>query len=246
MQDSDLAELDGQGAGRPRLALFELAYERIEAQLVNCILAPGRFLTMNDLMLATGLGRTPVHQAVSRLAADTLILVRPRHGLQIAPIDLTRERTLLKLRRDIERFVVRLAAERIDEIRSAELTRIAQILTERRDALDLDAFNSLDRAIDREVLAAAGEPFVENTLRPLHTIFRRIGHIHHSRAAGVSDLAATVDRHAAIVRAIAAGEPDRAAAASDDLMAYVDGMFEGIEDRVDPRFLDTLNASVLA
>ncbi len=67
---------------------------------------------MNDLTALTGLGRTPVHHAVNRLAADTLILIRPRHGLQIAPIDLARERTLLQLRRDLERFVVRLAADR--------------------------------------------------------------------------------------------------------------------------------------
>ncbi len=239
MQDGEDAEDERLDAGRPRQALFELAYERIEAQLVNCSLAPGRHLTMNDLMLATGLGRTPVHQAVSRLAADTLVLVRPRHGLQIAPIDLARERTLLKLRRDIERFVVRLAAERIGEARSEMLTRIGGQLSDRRDSLDLDAFNRLDRAIDREVLAAAGEPFLEATLRPLHTIFRRIGHIHHSRARGVADLSATVDRHIAIVRAIAAGDPGRAVTASDDLMAYVDAMFDGIAERVDPRLLDS-------
>ena len=35
----------------------------------------------------TWIGRTPIHQAVNKLAADTLIIVRPRHGLQIAPIE---------------------------------------------------------------------------------------------------------------------------------------------------------------
>ena len=87
----------------------EQAYERIEELLVRCELQPGRFLTMNDLQGMVSLGRTPVHQAVSRLAADTLVLVSPRHGIQIAPIDLTREHVLLDLRRDVERFVIRLA-----------------------------------------------------------------------------------------------------------------------------------------
>src|SRR5262245_48421909 len=85
---------------RNRVNLVELAYERIEALIVNCKLRPGRLLAMQDLQEMTGLGRTPIHQAVSRLASDTLIVVRPRHGLQIAPIDLARERILLKLRRD--------------------------------------------------------------------------------------------------------------------------------------------------
>src|ERR1700675_3421953 len=95
-----------------RLNLFDMACERIEDLIVKCELRPGSFLAMQDLQELTGFGRTPVHQAVSRLAADTLILVRPRHGLQIAPIDLARERVLLPLRRDIERFVVRLTIER--------------------------------------------------------------------------------------------------------------------------------------
>ncbi len=103
---------------------FELAYERIEILIVNCELKPGRFLAMQDLQAMTGFGRTPVHQAVNRLAADTLITVRPRHGVQIAPIDLARERMLLRLRRDIERFVIRLAAERASPTNSNQLLHL--------------------------------------------------------------------------------------------------------------------------
>ncbi len=61
-----------------RLNFFELAYERIEAMLIDCRLKPGRLLTMQDLQDLTGFGRTPVHHAVNRLSADTLITIRPR------------------------------------------------------------------------------------------------------------------------------------------------------------------------
>ncbi len=77
-------------ARRNRVNLFELAYQRIEELLVNCQLKPGRFLTVSELQTITGYGRTPVHSAVNRFAADTLIIIRPRHGLQIAPVDLAR------------------------------------------------------------------------------------------------------------------------------------------------------------
>ena len=46
--------------------------------------------------------------------------------------------------------------------------------------MTIDEFNRLDRRIDQLFVAAAGEPFLEHTLRPLHTIFRRIGWIYHS------------------------------------------------------------------
>src|ERR1700675_4619942 len=150
-----------------RINLFDLACERIEDLIVKCELRPGSFLAMQDLQELTGFGRTPIHQAVSRLAADTLIIVRPRHGLQIAPIDLARGRTLTQLRRDMERFVVRLAAERCGAPHRNEMLHIAGVLRQRGSALSIDEFNRLDRRIDRLLIAAAGEPFLENTLPPL-------------------------------------------------------------------------------
>ena len=70
---------------RNRVSLVELAYERIEDLIINCELKPGQFLAIQDLGQITGFSRTPVHQAVSRLADDTLILVRPRHGASDRP-----------------------------------------------------------------------------------------------------------------------------------------------------------------
>ncbi|MGC2777043.1 MAG: GntR family transcriptional regulator, partial [Bradyrhizobium sp.] len=153
---------------RNRVNLFELAYQRIEDLLVNCELKPGRLLTVQDLQSITGCGRTPVHSAVNLLAADTLILIRPRHGLQIAPIDLARERLLLGLRRDVERFVIRLAADRASLSHRNQMLHIERLLRERRSTLSIDEFNKLDRRIDALILAASGEPFLAHTMRPLH------------------------------------------------------------------------------
>jgi len=153
-------------ARRNRVNLLELAYQRIEDLLVNCELKPGRFLTVQELQNFTGFGRTPVHAAVNRLAADTLIIIRPRHGLQIAPIDLARERLLLGLRRDMERFVIRLAAERASLSHRNQALHIERALRERHATLSIDEFNKLDRRIDSLILEAAGEPFLAHTLRP--------------------------------------------------------------------------------
>ena len=223
---------------RNRINLFELAYQRIEEMLVSCQLRPGRYLTMQDLQDLTGFGRTPVHHAVNRLAADTLIIVRPRHGLQIAPIDLARERVLLRLRRDIERFVIRLAAERADASHRNHMLHMERVLREKRGSLNLSKFNTLDRGIDRLILTAASEPFLEHTLRPLHTIFRRIGFIHHTYMPGHKNLNGTIDRHIAVLNAVANRRADRAVVASDALMDFVDAMFETMEIEIDPILLD--------
>jgi DNA-binding GntR family transcriptional regulator len=222
-----------------RVNLFDLAYQVIEDLLVNGALRPGCFLTMQDLQDITGFGRTPVHHAVSRLAADTLILIRPRHGLQIAPINLGRERVLLHLRRDIERFVIRLATSRSDTSQRNQLLRMECMLRNRRGRLTLAEFNMFDRDIDRLILAAANEPFLEHTLRPLHTLFRRIGYIFHTHVPGNSSLDNTVDRHLAVLTAVAGGQAGEAVAASDALMDFVDGMFDVMKDHIEPELLDS-------
>lgn len=219
--------------------LSELAYERLEEMLVCCALPPGRFLATHELQTAVGYGRTPVLQAVNRLAADTLVLVTPRHGLQIAPVNLSRERVLLRLRRDMERFVIRLATERSGASERNQMLHLKRQLLEHRDAMNLDQFNLIDRRIDQLFLSAAGEPFVESTLRPLHTIFRRIGWIYHMQTQRGVQLQDTIDAHAAVIDAVAEGRTDGAIAASDHLMSFVDGMFDAIEREVAPSMLDS-------
>jgi DNA-binding GntR family transcriptional regulator len=180
---------------------------------------------------------------VSRLAADTLVLVTPRHGIQIAPIDLTREKVLLDLRRDVERFVIRLATQRSGASQRNQMLHLKRQLVEHGATMNVDQFNLVDRRIDQLLLAAANEPFVESTLRPLHTIFRRLGWIYHTQTGQQVDLAGTIDGHIAVIDAVAGGNMPAAIAASDHLMDFVDGMFEVLEREVSPSLLDCSVAS---
>lgn len=223
---------------RSQVNLSDIAYERLEELLICCELKPGRFLAMHDLQALVGFGRTPVHQAVSRLATDTLLIVTPRHGIQIAPIDLTRERLLLRLRRDVERFVIRLATERSGASQRNQLLHIRRQLIEQGAGMTIEQFNVVDRRIDQLFLTAAAEPFVESTLRPLHTIFRRVGWIYHMQTPNRTSLQDTVDGHVAILDAVAAGKVDQAIAASDRLMDFVEAMFDVLEQEVAPAMLD--------
>jgi DNA-binding GntR family transcriptional regulator len=215
----------------------DLAHDRIEELIVNCKLRPGRFLAMQDLQDQVGLGRTPVHQAIGRLAADTLLIVRPRHGIQIAPIDLARERVLLQLRRDMERFVIRLASERSGPSERNHMLHLRRLLLDHRQHMTLAQFNVIDRRVNRLLMAAAAEPFVEHALRPLQTIFRRIGWLYHSHA-GAPDLHETIDAHVRVLDAVANRHLEQAISASDELIDFVDRMFDVLEREIDPGLLD--------
>jgi DNA-binding GntR family transcriptional regulator len=206
----------------------DLAYDRMEAMLVSGELAPGRFLAMHELQTMLSMGRTPVHQAVTRLAGDTLILIKPRHGLQITPIDLKRERLLLSLRRDVERFVIRLATECASPAQRTEMTQLHTQLCAAKD-MNLAQFNATDRRIDQLFLEAANEPFVAATLRPLHTLFRRIGWLYHAQNTQTTALQTSIDGHIAVLDAVASQHVERAVQATDALMDFVDEMFDALE-----------------
>jgi DNA-binding GntR family transcriptional regulator len=218
--------------------LSALAYDRLEEMIVTCALRPGLYLSIQELQERTGVGRTPIHLAVSRLAADTSIVIRPRHGLQVAPIDLARERTLLQLRRDMERFVVRLATERSGASQRNQMLHLSRALRDRADSMTIDEFNRLDRRIDQLFVAAAGEAFLDHTLRPLHTISRRIGWIYHSWVCPDEGLDRTLDCHLAILDAVVANRTKDAVAASDRLIAFSDSMFDVLGRGVDPALFD--------
>jgi DNA-binding GntR family transcriptional regulator len=231
-------ELIDAGSGRAGESLAVVAYDRIEDLIVHSRLAPGADVRMAELQVMVGVGRTPVHQAVRRFAAETLIRIRPRDGLQISPIDLKRDRQLLRLRRDMDRFVVDQASDKLTGNQRNRLLRLGQTIRERRVGMDVQEFNLLDRQLDGIMLDAAAEPFLERTLRPLHTIFRRIGHLHLLHLGGQAGLDETIDRHLALLDAVADRHRRKAAAASDQLIDFADSMFDALEVRIEPRLLD--------
>jgi DNA-binding GntR family transcriptional regulator len=115
---------------------------------------------------------------------------------------------------------------------------ISRALRERPEEMAVDEFNLFDRRINRLIIAAANEPFLENTLRPLHTIFRCVGWIYHTQIASDASLDPTVDCHLAILDAVANRQIDAATTASEALTDFVDRMFDPIERQIDPALLD--------
>lgn len=228
----------GGGDRKNANSLAELAYDRIEELLVHLVLKPGAYLQVSDLQELVGLGRSPVLEATRRLDRDTLLRIMPRRGLRVAPIDLARERRLLRLRRDLERFVVELAAEHATALHRNQMARLVARLVAERETRNVREFNRLDRLLDRLVLLAAAEPFIEHSLRPLRTLFRRTGFVYHSFIGRMDAYATNVDVHVSLLRAIVAGDGQGAIAASDALMGFMDRIFDPLQQQIDPGLLD--------
>ena len=214
------------------------AYDRLEAMIVSTQLAPGGHYTLQNLEAMAGLGRTPVHDAVKRLAANKLIFVRPRSGLQISPVNLVQERTLLPLRIEMEVFACRLATERATLQDHSAFRQFIRDLEARSHDLSIDAFNVTDRLLNEAILTAAGEPLLENTLMPLQTLYRRSGWLHHTYVKNGSSLRHTIDVHVELLRTIISGDGEAAATYVKKMVAEVFGLLDQLRRHVDPVLLD--------
>lgn len=218
--------------------LTTVAYERIEELFVSMRIAPGEEIRTQDLQVMVDLGRTPVHQAVRRLAAETLLEIRPRNGLRVTPIDLSREKRLAELRRDLNRFVTSMAIRNMTANDRAALHHLRRKLAAELNEIRLDAFNAIDKSFDRLVIRASGERFLDRVLSPLHAIARRIGFLHINQLSHRDGIVGSAERHLAIMDFMLAGSEEKACAASDELVAYGIGMLRQLEEEIDPALLD--------
>jgi DNA-binding GntR family transcriptional regulator len=73
-------------ASEDRVSLGETAYRRLRADIITCRLAPGQRITERGLAFKTGLGTSPIREALTRLDHDGLVRTLPRKGYQVTPL----------------------------------------------------------------------------------------------------------------------------------------------------------------
>ena len=204
----------------PAPSLTEQAWRAIEELIVTLDLAPGSAISEGDLCERTGFGRTPVREALQRLAQQRLVVILPRRGMLVAPIDVAGQLQLLDLRREVERLMARLAARRRDPGEVAQFSRLADAMERAADRDDDRAFLRLDRDFNEALDTACRNEFAGASMRQWNPLSRRFWYVHYARAG---DMPETARRHAAVARAVAAGDEAAAQTASDALIDHLAG-----------------------
>lgn len=205
--------------GQPCASLTDEAYAALEEKVVTLELQPGADISEQVVCQEIGLGRTPVREALQRLAREGLVAVLPRKGIRVTDVDPARQLLVLEVRRELERLLSRAAAERASPAERAELGEIADGMDEAAATNDDRTFMRLDRALNLLVMAAAHNEFAAGAMRLINGQSRRFWYQHYRTAA---DLPLCARLHAAQARAIAAGDAVAAAAALDRLIDYTE------------------------
>jgi DNA-binding GntR family transcriptional regulator len=212
----------------PTPSLTDRAYAEIEELIITLRLAPGSAVSESDLQTWLGIGRTPIREALHRLAREKLVTILPRRGIIVSAIDVSQQLLLLELRREIERLVARSAARRASDDERTQFIDLAERFGKASKANDDVEFMRVDRTFNLLCSRAAHNDFAENAMGLIHSLSRRFWYAHH-RVAAVMPLTATL--HASIARAIASGNEDKAARASDRLLDAIEKFTKGVVDR---------------
>ncbi len=187
--------------------------------IVTLKLLPGAAVSEVELSQLLGIGRTPIREALQRLARESLVAIFPRRGIIVSEINLKKQLRLLEVRREIERLIARSAARRATDEERAELRKLAARFEESAKVNDHVAFLRTDREFNSLCSTASHNEFAALAMGLMHSLSRRFWYIHYKQAA---DLPLTAKLHANIARAIDAGDEERAAKASDKLLDVIE------------------------
>jgi DNA-binding GntR family transcriptional regulator len=195
-------------AGRNGL-IADRAYAGLRDLIVTLRLPPGSALREDELMRDLGLGRTPLREAVKRLALEGLVEVRPRSGTYVTEIEAHDIVHIAEVRAELEAQAARLAAKRMDDDLRAAAGRLDAELVALEGTTGIGAYMALDERVHRFVWEAASNPYLLDALERLWALSLRIWHLVLERVAA---LPAAVDEQRALLDALVAGDTRRAGA----------------------------------
>lgn len=209
-----MSVVDHEASGEPAAAR---AYRALERMIVTLELAPSVVTTEGALIERLELGRTPVREAIQRLAWEGLVEVRPRSGLAVAPLNAGDWRLVIEARAGVETVLARSAARRLAPATAGLLREAAAAMTAAADAGDVLGFLIADKQLDEVIAGTAGNDFAARVAAPLQTHSRRFWFRYQNGAA----LAQSAQLHVTLIAAILDGDEERAGREAERLMALL-------------------------
>ena len=110
------------------MRLSEKAYHLIKEKIVRLELKPLSVIDEQALQEDLNLGRTPIREALHRLAAEGLVIIAPRRGMFVADISITDLQKVFQVRMVLEGFCARLAAQKATEEQIAQMDAVFEEL----------------------------------------------------------------------------------------------------------------------
>ena len=194
-------------AAPPTGLIAERAYHELRDRIVTLRLAPGTLLREDALMRELDIGRTPLREAIKRLALENLVVVQPRSGTFVTSVDAADIIHISEVRADLEAQAAELAALRMDDEARERAEALLEHVRTLERALDADARMALDERIHQMIWEGSRNPYLVATLERYFVLSLRIWYVVLDRVPG---LGAAVFDQAQLLEAVLARDAAKA------------------------------------
>ena len=184
----------------------ERAYLLIRDQIVTLKLAPGSVIEEAKLRQELGLGRTPIREALQRLAHENLVSFVPHRGTFVSDINLTDLHRLTEVRTEMEGYAARLAADRATTSDRGQMQALMAEL-DTIDGADVHTLMRLDQRIHRLVYLTTRNQFLQAMLEEIFNLSLRIWFLGLDRGVRIKQ---AVEEHRQLLDAIVSRDAQRA------------------------------------
>jgi DNA-binding GntR family transcriptional regulator len=204
----------------PSQLLSDRAYAALRDRLVSLRIPPGAPIDEEALTGELGVGRTPVREAIRRLALERLVVVYPRRGTFAAAINITSLTDITDVRVPLEAHAAERAAVLCDDDDRREadglIAELEAAESSQRSLIELDA------RVHRFVYRCCRNPYLEQDLDRYLNMSLRIWHLTWDRLPPLQE---RVREHCQLLEAIRDGDPERAREiARAHVIAFADEM----------------------
>src|ERR687895_780936 len=163
----------------------ERAYVELRDRIVTLRLAPGTALREDELMREMGIGRTPLREAVKRLALENLVAVQPRRGTFVTAVEAADIVNITEVRAELEGYAAELAALRMNGEARAAAEALVDELEEVTKPHEQEWLMRVDERIHHFIWEASGNPYLVETLEQYFTHSLRIWYLVLDRVPGL-------------------------------------------------------------
>lgn len=194
------------------------AYDELERMIVLQEIEPGSLVSEAMLMARTGLGRTPVREALQQLARNQMVEIHPSRGALVPRTSVEAQLRMLEVRRELEALAVRLACRRATraehEAMSTMLDRLAA------GGFTLRDYAETIKGTHTLIAESAHNPYLASAITPLQSLSRRFW-LAHVRDDDQPEIMTGASMHISLLGEILTEDADAAEKASLELNDYL-------------------------
>ena len=193
--------------------LKDLVYLELKHKILTGEIVSQTRLMEIDLSEKMNVSRTPIREAIKRLADDGLVKVEPRRGAYVANISIKDMLDVFEVREDMEGFVAKLAAKRITEEEKVQLKEIAyeyEAAIEKAD--DKERIIELDEKFHNFIVKCSGNETLRELVNYVQELSLRFRYLYYD---DFSLHESTAEQHNRIMEAINSGRENEARVEAD-------------------------------